>query len=861
MRRVWGEWLRWAWLGLVALAALRCPAQDPAPGPDRVAFDAAERSWSSGMNERAAREFGEFLKAFPDSPLRPVALERVALAAAEAAAGRSEWRPAAAAFGAFLRDFAASTNRVYAAVREATAWERAGAHADARQRLEAADAPFQQAVKQGEARALVHAGWMVLAEARLALGDAPGAGAAAQSALALAAGPEQAWQAEHLRHEAAARSGPPAAVVAAAERLRALAVAGTNAVRRAESATLLARALVASGNGERAEALWEENLQVGVPADHQREAAVALAGRLMERGDVLRARLRLERFLADHGNEPGWGRVRLALGQVLFRQESDARKSPATVSEAAGLVGLALAQLNQVLTNAPEPALVGPAQLVRGWCLWDEAASAGNAERMREAEQAFEAAATALPAGAEQATARFKLGDALLFRQDAAGALSNYLAVAEGYAGNAVVDRELRPQAWQQVVVAGVAAGTMDAATRGMERLLALNPEAEVTGRSALLLGQSLVRQGDGVRGRALLASFSERFPDSPVTADVRLALASAYLSEQRWTNALRELDGWVRRYTNHPALAQAEFDRAVATARSGAVTNAVERFRSLTQRFVTNQIAQSALLWLGSHFESQGDFVQAEQAYVAVVTNAAWRGSPAVQRARLDAGQVALERGVTNAVGYFIDLLNDPSAAEEYRAPAFFYLGEARLRLAPAGTNGPLTAFSEALEAFSGAARYTNRPLVVAAWARMAYCHVQLASQSPVGYDRATELFQRVVDSPLADAASRAKAKVWLGQVAERQAALRPPPEAAQLREKALDHFLDVTLGRMLRPGESLPPRQLEDAGIAAGRLLEERRRWDEAAGLYEQLARDLPQLKPVWDARRARVLAAKSG
>ena len=34
----------------------------------------------------------------------------------------------------------------------------------------------------------------------------------------------------------------------------------------------------------------------------------------------------------------------------------------------------------------------------------------------------------------------------------------------------------------------------------------------------------------------------------------------------------------------------------------------------------------------------------------------------------------------------------------------------------------------------------------------------------------------------------------------------------------------------------------------------------WDEAAGLYEQLGRDLPQLKPVWDARRDRVLAAKA-
>ncbi|KAB2661134.1 MAG: tetratricopeptide repeat protein [Verrucomicrobia bacterium] len=841
------------------MALVRAVAQEPAP--DRVAFDAAERAWAAGLHERAAAGFGGFAKAFPDSTLRAAAAERAALAGAEVVAGQSQWRAAAAAFGAFLRDFPASTNRAFASVREASAWERAGAHAEARQRLEAPDGPFQTAARQGGPKAVLFSGWLVLAEARLAAGDAAGAEAAAQSALVLAAGEEQRWAVEHLRHEVATRTGPPAVLVAAAERLRALAGAGTNGLRRAESATLLARALAASGASDQAEALWEENLRAGVPLEHQREAIVRLGQRLVERGELVKARLRLERFLADRGNEPGWGRVNLALGQVLFRQQSEARRTAATASEAASLGGLALAQLARVLTNAPEPELVGPAQFARGWCLWDDAASSGNAERMREAEEAFLAAANALPSGPEQATARFKLADAQLSRQDAAGALTNYLAVAEGYAGLGVVDRELRPLAWQQVVLAGVGSGNMEAATRGMDRLLKLHPEAEITGRSALLLGQSLVRQGESVRGRALLSAFSRKFPDSPVTADARLALASAYLAEQRWTNALQELDDWVGRYTNHPALAQAEFDRAVATARSGSVTNAVDRFRSLTQRFVTNQIAQSALLWLGSHFEEQGDYVQAEQAYVAVVTNAAWRGSPAVQRARLDAGQAALARGVTNAVGYFIDLLNDPSAPEEFRAPAYYYLGESKLQLAPAGTNGPLTAFSGALEAFAGAARYTNHPLVVAAWGRMAYCHVQLAAQNAVGYDRAAELYQRVVDSPLADAAARAKAKVWLGQIAERQASGRGPADAAALREKALNHYLDVTLGRLLRPGESLPPRQLEEAGIAAGRVLEERRRWDEAAGLYEQLARDLPQLKPVWDARRQRVLAAKGG
>ncbi len=848
---------------LVGAGLARLSAQEP--GPDRLTFEAAERSWSAGLFERAAQEFTDLTQKFPDSALRPMALERATLARAEAALLKGQWRPAAEAFAAFQHDFPLSTNRPVAAVREAFGWMKAGEPAEVRKRLERSDGPFEMAVGKGEPRGVLFPGWFLLAEARLALGDAVGAGTAAETALGQASVPEERWQVERLRYDVAERTGPITSVVEAAERLRIQANVGTNLVRRAEATGLLARALAASGPGERAEVLWEENLQAGVPAEHQREAILQLAGRFSGRGELVRARQRLERFLTDHATETHWNGVRLALAQVLLRQETEARRgSGPVVAESGGLLSVALGQLARVLTNAPEPNLIGPAQLVRGWCLWEEAMSGAGADRMHEAELAFAAAVVALPAGVEQATARFKLGDTQLSRQDAAGALTNYLAVAEGYRGLAAVDRELRPQAWQQVVTAAVAATNSAAATRGMERLLALSPEAEVVGRSALLVGQSLVHQGQPERGRLLLTAFNERFPESPVTADVRLALATAYLTEQRWTNALQELDGWVRRYTNHPALAQAEFDRAYATAVSGSVTNAVEQFRSLTQRFVTNQLAQTAQLWLGMHFFTQGDYGQAEQAYVAVLTNVAWRGTPAMQQARLLAGQAALARGVTNASSYFKELLNDDKAPEEYRAPAYYHLGEALLLLAPKGTNGPLTAFKEALEAFTGAARYTNNPLVVAAWGRMAYCHVQLASENPVLYERANELYQRIVDAPFADIEARAKAKIWLGQVAGFQSGLPVPRaktgEIAALREKSLNHFLDVAFGRIRRPGESLPPKPVEEAGTAAGLLLEEQHRWDEAAGLYEQLGRDLPQLKPVWDARRDRVLAARA-
>lgn len=829
---------------------------------DRVALDAAVRAFDAAMYARAAAEFAAVAEKFPDSPLKPAALEWAAFARAEAAVQAGQWKPAAEAFAAFQKDFGGSTNRLRAGLREAYALQKAGDLGAVRDRLQAGEGVFQVAAKEpGATNAipdLLFAGWQLLAEARMGLGDAEGALAALENSAGVARNAEAQWQRERLRHDAAAKTGKVQLRLEAAEALLALTGTG-DAGRRAEATSLAARAMEAVGQGDRAEVLWERNTETSVPAEYQREAMLRITGRLSSRQDWVRARARLERFLGGRAADPAWHPVRVALGQVLFRQYLAGRDVSPQPAEVAGLPVQILSQMDGVLTNQAPQELVGQIQFLRGWCLWEVGAGTASGEVLKEAESAFRVAVERLPATAEQATARFKLGDAALLRKEAVVALGHYLEVAEGYAGDAVVDRELRPFAWQQAVAAAVAATNSAAATRAMERLLAISPDAELSGRSALLVGQSLLRQGEGSEGRDLLARFATRFPDLGVTAEVRLALAEGYLSDRQWTNALRELDGWVARYTNHPALPQAEYDRAFALAEAGMGTNAVEQFRALSQRFATNSLSQMAQLWLGSHFFGQGDFAQAELAYVGVMTNAAWKGTPAVNKARLLAGQAAIARGSpTNAVAYLLELLNDSTATEAERAPGYFYLGEARLAASP-GTNAPLSSFTEALEAFSGAARFTNHPIVVAAWGRMAFCHLQLGAQTPVAFARSVELNQRIVDSPRADVAARGRALIGIGTALERMASGKAAIEASELLERALKAYLDVVLGSgWLRPGETVPAGLLLEAGDLAGRLLEERGRYEEAAGLYDRLGRELPQNRPVWEARRERLRKA---
>jgi TolA-binding protein len=835
------------------------PKPEPKPAVDpavvRVAYEAAVRAFDAGLFPRAAEEFAALAEKYPESEWKGPALEQASLARAEAALGASQWKLASDQFAAFQREYPGSVQVFRAMLRELYALHRAGESGLVRDRLAAADGEFQKKVKVGDGVGeLMQAGWMLLGETRLVTGDGVGALEAVEAARATAVTVDQQWQRERLRYEAARVAGKAAERVAAGEVL--LGLAGGDVMRRAEATSLMARALEAAGQGDKAEPWWERNTDGMLPAEFQREAVLRLVAAWNGRQDWVKSRARLERFLAGRPVEPMWHPVRLALGQVLFRQYAAVRGTGPIAAEVAALPGVILSQLDPVLTNEPPAELIAPIQYLRGWCLWEQGAGVGG-EKLKEADVAFREALKGLPATAEQATARFKLGDAALLRNEPAEALRHYLGVAEGYVGDAVVDRELRPFAWRQAVTSAIAATNGVAATQAMERLLATHPDAEVAGRSALLVGQSLMRTGSGAQGRDLLAQFAARFPDSGVTAEVRLALATGHLGDRQWVEAMREFDVWTARYTNHPALPEAEYGRAFATANAGMETNAVEQFRSVARRFPTNLVAQDARLWLGAHYFNQGDFGQSEQAYLGVLTNGVWKGTPAVRTARVLAGRSALARGsVTNAVGYFLALLNDPTAAEAELASGYYYLGEAKLAGAPVGTNGPLSTFTEALDAFRGAVRFTNQPIIVAVWGRMAYCHLQLGVQSPVSYTRAAELFQRVVESPLADVGARAKGLIGLGTVAERMASGRPPAEAGDLLERALKHYLDVVLGSgFLKPGESVPPRLLEEAGVAAGQLLEERRRYIEASGLYERLGRELPATKPVWDARRDRV------
>ncbi|MFM8879708.1 MAG: tetratricopeptide repeat protein, partial [Verrucomicrobiota bacterium] len=160
-RRVQG-WLAAGLAGLSLFAA---------DGPDRMAFDAALRSFSIGAYGRAAEEFAAFSSQFPDSPLKADAARRSLYSRAEADAARGDFAAAQKTFGLYLSQFPGSDLALRASVRRAEALFRSGEPGAAAALLDQADGAFARALAEGRPADLLLAGSMVAAQAHLAAGD------------------------------------------------------------------------------------------------------------------------------------------------------------------------------------------------------------------------------------------------------------------------------------------------------------------------------------------------------------------------------------------------------------------------------------------------------------------------------------------------------------------------------------------------------------------------------------------------------------------------------------------------------------------------------------------------------------------
>ncbi len=840
-----------------------------AQSAERIALDAATRDFETSLWERASAEYAEFLVRYPRSSFKAEAQQRLLFAQAESAVSREDFSGAADLFAQFQKQFSEVPRAGLAAVREAELRMKTGNAASAVAVLMNPQGAFIRKAVGGKLNAVAFRGLMARAEAQIALKDGAAAESSLQEAAAFATSPAEEYSRLRQRLRLFESMNRLADALESARQIRALTTKSVDlAGLRAEAAAWEGRLMLKKGDREGASAVFALNTAPGTPPDFFREATLRLVELQMERGDWLRARERLEAFVTALPTDPEINRVRLLLGQTLFRQSISSRGGT-NRTEVAGLLASSATQFQLALSNAPSADLTGPLYLGRAWALWEAGTRENAADPIRDAETNFIAAAAAFPKNAMQALARFKAGDCQLMRGDAAAALTQYTQVLDGYPDLPDVQRELGELVAEQTVRAAVLTTNRVVADRAMSRLLMSWPEGQPAKRGGLLFGQFLSKVGDREQARKLLQDFAARFPQSADRADFQLALIASELRAKQWSNAVVRLDALLATTTNAPVLAQAEIERAWAIAMDPSRTNSTEGLSIVASKYPTHPMAPNAHLWVATDYFRSRDFIRAEQTCLRLITNGFWKGQEPWFKALYWAAESARERqSYESALQYLNELLSHKAAPESLLPTAYFALGELRLSQRSQDPSRPLIPFDLALQAFTKAASFEKSPQRAPALGRMADCHLQLATQfradSPADSGKraaelglAAELYQQVLRDPGAELSVRCQAAMGFGTAHEKLAALAVSA-SGRVSEltAALNVYLDAAHGRLRREGESMLPLWLNDAGREAGRVLEELGRYREAAALYQELAEELPAERAVWTERAAAVV-----
>lgn len=827
-------------------------------GGEESAFQAAEKSFSIKVWDRAEKEFAQFVEKYPKSEGRAAAVSFQAqamfqqhkyaavvalLSAQQAEAGKladeflywigtaefqnTNYPGAAAAFGKLAREFRESPRRLEGAVGEAAARAKLGEWATVVTLLQLPDSAFRQASASGAKTEWFTRGLLLLAEAQLAQKHFAETEAALKE-ISAPLPPELDWRRRHLL--CLAQLGAGRTGEAEIESVGLLAAAASTAREDwlAESVAFRASLLERLGRRDEAIVTLRRNLSTNTPVLRQREALNQIAALALAQGQFAAATETLETFVQQFSNSPAADCALLTLGELYLRQYIAA---PDTNRLTAALGGFD--RLLTVFTNSP---YVGQAQLNRGWCLW-------IAGRYAESAAAFKAAAERLPPSENQAVARFKLADALFLQNDFVGALENYRAVPALASNWPPVDAALKTPALYQSLRASLALTNLAAAEAAMRGIMESDPQSSEAGAGVLLVAQAWAEAREPAKAQELFRGFGKAFPDSALRAEVDLLVAQLAEQQSDWTNAAAAYDEWLTRFpTNSPLRPQAEFARALVEARAGNETNALARLTNFVARFPTNVVLSAqAQWWVADYYWNQLQYQPAETGYKLLFQT--WPQSELALDARMMAGRAAMAwQAYGNACEYFTNLASQPNCPDALRAQALFGYGGALNKLANV---------EEARRVFSGIKDlYPTNQQTALAWGEIGNCSLQLAAEDGSYYAAASNAYQQAIASPFASVAARSQAKVGLGITLEKMAELKPAEEKTRLLLLARDNYLDVAL----ETGAAADLFWQKEAGRKALKVLEALGDWCAVEKLCSQLQDWLPWARASLEASRDR-------
>lgn len=870
---------------LIALAWLLVHAGElGAATPEETRLlDAARESFRGGFFERAETEFGEFVRKFPESTGVPEAilfqaearLERsnydgaISLLSsnqakastlvdqylfwlAEAHSRKGDLSAAANLFGQLATDYPGSARRLEACLAEASARGGLGQWPAVLKLLEQTNGVFFQAVQSAPTNAMAVRGFLLLAEARLAQKDYPGAEAALALTTQGPPNPRTDWQRQLLLCRIRLAQSRMEEALAGTTNL--LALAATPELRRyfADSVVLRAGILESLNRIDQAIGAWQQNLE-GTSPERQHQALLKIAQLSLKSDKPADAAKVLEKYLALFAQASVADLALFTLGELKMRQHLSGA-APVAATNAPGtqtnLLQEAVAAFTTLTTKFPSSSYLGKAELNLGWCYALDGKPA-------ESQKALAQAIANLPVSPDQATAYYKLADIQFQQTNYVAALSNYNALARIYGTDPQVRSNYLEAALYQSMRAAWATGDRTSATNALRMILEWFPNGFEADRAVLRSSEELGKLNDLPAARELLATFAASATNAALLPEIRLALARTYELEGKWLEAIQQYDTWIGVHTNHPALARAEYFRAWANFQAGNETNALVLLTNFVAHFPTNEFTPLARWRVADYYFGQGGpaLVEAEKNYQLLFQN--WPGSELAYQARMMAGRVALARqGWEDARNYFTGLWHDTNCPTDLRIQALSAYGDTLMSMDSNETN-KLANYDEAIRVFGKIIElYPSNQVAVLAWGQKANCLLQYVntSQAASALSNSCVAFQQVIDSPVAGVVARSIAKVGLAVALEKQAGLLPAAEQAPGLRAARDQLLDVFYGKLALDGEEADPFWTRKAGLEAARLCETLQEWREAVAIYEKLGEMLPPLRARFEKNAAK-------
>jgi len=845
------------------------------PEEDRE-FAAAKLAFQDDIWQRAAREFEQFTIRYPLSPRMPEAVllqarsllnlgdasgaetilreglsQAGALAdeylfwIAEALFRNRNYPEAATNFARVIAEHPGSHRVLEAQVGQAASLGRLKQWGQVVTLLRKEGAPLAVAMADGTSNAIVARGQLLLAEALLTGGDPAGAEAAATVPQLQGLDPVLEWQRQELLARIWLGAGRPEDALKGSSNLLVLAESTGRPALRAEALLLRGRVFETLGDIEASAAAYRTNLAAGVPGPVQRQTLLRLADLLIASGRLTEARAAVEQFLALEPDPAGVALARITVGELKLRQYLQLQAGALTQTNppagaATNLLEQAAADFAQVLQSTTDPLVLSRASLDQGWVQWQTDDFVSGAA-------SFARAAAVAEDPRDEAVARFKWADCLFRLGDFEGARTNYQQVGALARAAAGWVAEIEEPALYQAIRAAIAENQAETARTILAELLYRFPDGFHAGSSALLTGQSLERQGRPEAARDVFEQFLSTSPDTAMAAEIRMAIARTYEAQQQWAEAIAEYEKAATQTQDETLIARADYFRAQATALSGDEPGALTLFTNVITRFPKATLTARAQWWIAEHYWRQGDYENAELNYQLLFRN--WPRSALAYDARMMAGRAAMARvSFADAINYFTNLTSDLSCPPALKAQALFAYGDALMRARPADTNKPNANYELALEVFRDVERlYPTNELAARASGMVGNCHLTLAESDPSRYIAASNAYQKVLQMPRAGVAVRSEAEYGLATVLEKLAAGREDSSRTNLLDAALDHYLNVLYGTILREGETADPSWTRKAGIEAGRIAESLQRWTEAKNIYETLLELLPSLRTL--------------